>query len=268
MLRKAIFVAALLASTSAGAQNYPSPRFKALTVAEAFPASVVGNQDQHRFTIGNFPVTSEFGANAAHVYTNLMAGVNVPSTYNGVAPFGIAGYGLSSSPSGAVGVAGFGLVNANGSPAWGGNFGVANCPEITTCVTGHRFNNFVGWGIEVDVGLDSVPAVSNPSFALRGVQFTGDIRMTPAEIGSNVLRAIDIDSPKINQNPRLQWPQAIYTAPGAAITALSVGQSRVGNNAGSQFIILNSTNSGGGGLRCKIGCQKQSDHRIRRLLCA
>jgi hypothetical protein len=200
--------------------------------------------DGNRFDIGGFPISSEFGNNLNPITQTLVASVNVPSTaLGGNAAFGVAGYGLSASPSvGAVSIFGQTSANADSVSAWAGNLVISNCGlHPSSCATNTGFNLNVLYGLEIDTNISKFSGLA-PNSALRGIYFNGASEAQPSNA---IVAAIDVDAMGTTVSPKISWKDGLRLEDGAAVNALNIGATGTGDNVASQDFIF--TSRGGGG---------------------
>ena len=189
--------------------------------------------------VNGFPPAGLFGGGTVSIPEAIRGAINIPASSSpNNHGAGVAGYAMSASTTkGAVGVFGLAEANANGVSTWGANFAAANCATPwANCISANSgFNNWTGYGIEVDVGVQPMTGGAAPSHFLRGVYVVnaGNVNATGY--------AFDADNP-VNTST---MSAAFHTSDGFSNTFGYIGTTASGNNTGSQNVVFRSRDSGG-----------------------
>lgn len=184
------------------------------------------------------PIINQGGQNQLGLQQALVGTISlaVGDTKAGV---GVAGYAESNSadPANAVGVFGQSQGNVAGASIFAATFVVQNIADNNA----HGLNaNYIA-GMEINsnkwknLGGTNTTVNGNHFY---GINIQGGGNHTD-EIGS----AIIINNSAIGAPTR--WANGVEFAAGSSINALLIGPSALGNNQGSQTIVLNGINSGG-----------------------
>lgn len=211
-----------------------------ITAAGPGGSSYTGVKDYMRISIGNFPMTSEFGADGSAqigAVNGLMSGIvqpgNVSSTVT--AWFGITGACLENTDVGlagsCTGVAGYGLAQGNAAlfagQAVGVTAGVSNAAKITAAATRTGFEGMNLSGIEVNTNNMKLSNGAAPKANVVGISFIGVSEVAPStgstdcHGGPCLLDAMFVQPPGFIA--AIPWINALHVNDGSATNILKAG---------------------------------------------
>lgn len=202
-----------------------------------------GLYDGWRVSINSYPESHE-NVNGNTAINAIVGAISIPNTASSGGGVGVAGYAeTDSSLSGAVGLYGQGGLLSGGPDAFHPNFffGLNTvCMNATIPpASGNGFDNFSGYGYEMDVNLRLVSGAA-PKGTFRGIVLTGGCEGQPT-MGFD---GISIESPGVFQSPKIKWKKGLHISDGAAEIGIDLGTNNEGNTQGSQQIRFNSRDAG------------------------